>query len=111
MESASTALPSQSAADRLPVVRQLTSEHSTANQKEISGVISASSPSRDYNSKPTPVAPHPKEETMREISSQMMGRFSSPEHALLQGRNTSAGGVPQSTASFKLNMQQNSSVL
>ena len=48
---------------------------------------------------------------MREISSQMMGRFSSPEHALLQGRNTSAGGVPQSTASFKLNMQQNSSVL
>ena len=40
----------------------------------------------------------------------MTGRFSSPEHALLQGRNVaSISGVPQSTASFKLKIQQSSS--
>ena len=48
---------------------------------------------------------------MKEISSQMTGRFSSPEHALMQGRNQAVNGVPQSTASFKLKIQHGSSLL
>ena len=40
----------------------------------------------------------------------MTGRFSSPEQNLFQGRNLAANGVPLSTASFKLNLEQSSFV-
>ena len=39
----------------------------------------------------------------------MTGRFSSPEHALLQKSRVAKMAMPESTASFKLKMQQSSS--
>lgn len=43
-------------------------------------------------------------ESVRELTGAVTGRFSSPEHALLQGRNQ-IPALPQSTASFKMNLQ------
>ena len=40
----------------------------------------------------------------------MTGRFSSPEHPIFQGgRETGQGGIPMSTASFKLNLHHSKS--
>ena len=62
------------------------------------------------NESQQPTVPLKKEDTLRELSSQMTGRFSSPDQHALFGRNAGAGnGIPLSTASFKLNVQHTNS--